>query len=438
MASPTKLSDTRIRNAKPSVKPIKLTDGGGLFVLINPNGSRLWRYRYRLNDKENMFALGEYGQAPNGETTEAKALRLASGILTLAEAREAHAKARTLVKSGQHPSAVRAEAKRVANTMKATSFEGVAREWLSRAKAKWQPQTLRQRERLLEVDIFPLIGKRPIAELKRIELNGLIIEIEKRAPQMAILARQLMQAIFDHAESTGAVGESIALRLAKVITPNVVNARQLSLSEIGQFLMDCENYRGTFEMRAAMKLAWLTLARTMEVLEAEWSEFDLEQGVWRIPAPRMKMELEHIIPLSHQAIELLQGIKAVSGNGRYLFPNRSDRSRPASHGGLWKMVDSIGWRDRFSPHGIRGTGSTILNETCRWNGDVIERLLAHVEKSKSRASYNAAEYLEQRAEILQWWADLLDAKRQGDEGAMVYHLPKLRVVGQSRKSSIAK
>lgn len=428
MSKATKLTDTRIKNTKPRDKPIKLTDGSGLFLLINPNGSRLWRYRYRLGNKENVFAVGEYATAPNGETPEAKALRVASGRLTLGEARDAQINARTLVKAGQHPAATRTEARRLSNLARDTTLEGVARQWLKRAGGKWKPETFRQRERLLEADIFPVLGKRPISELKRIDLNTLIVKVENRAPQMAILARQLLQAIFDHAEDTGAVAESIALRLAKVEVATVTHARQLGPGDIGPFLRDCEAYPGSFEIRAAMQLAWLTLVRSMEVLEAEWTEFDLEQHVWRIPAARMKMARDHIIPLSRQATELVQGIHAVTGKGKHLFPNRKDRSRPASHGGLWKMVDSIGWRDRFSPHGLRGTASTIMNESGRWPADVIERLLAHVEENKTRGSYNAAEYLALRAEALQWWADLLDAKRDGKKGAEVHHLPKVRQI----------
>jgi len=424
MNKPATLSDTRIKNTKPAHTPIKLTDGGGLFLLINPNGSRLWRYRYRLNGKENLFALGEYGKPPNGETPEAKALRVAGGTLTLAEAREAQGKARSLVKAGQHPSAARNEARRLAGTARENTFEGVSREWLARVVGKWKPETYRQRERLLEADVFPAIGKRPIAELTRRDLNSLILQIEGRAPQMAILARQVMQAIFDHAETTGVVAESIALRLAKVEKPKVSHARQLTASEIGPFLRDCETYQGTFEMRAAMQLAWLTLGRTMEILEAEWVEFDLEQGIWRIPAARMKMERDHIVPLPSQAISLLKGLHFVTGRGKHLFPNRSDKSRPASHGGLWKMVDSIGWRDKFSPHGLRGTASTMMNESGRWTADVVEKLLAHAEENKTRASYNAAEYLAQRAEALQWWADMLEAKRgMLTKGENVQHLP---------------
>lgn len=410
MNKQTALSDTRIKNTKPSDKPIKLIDGGGLFLLINPCGSRLWRYRYSINGKENVFALGTYGVAPAGELPKEKLLRVSARILTLAEARNALIEARIQVKAGIHPARARAETKRLAAISQETTFEGVAREWLGRVGVKWKPETLRQRVRMLEADVFPILGKRPIIELTRLDLNNLIIIIEGRAPQMAILARQVLQAIFDHAEITGVVNESIALRLMKVEKPKVNHARQLSQEEIGKFLRDCDDYKGTFEIRAAMKLAWLTLGRTMEVLCAEWKEFDLEQKIWRIPASRMKMARDHLIPLSNQATELLQCLILVTGNGKYLFPNRNDRKRPVSKGALWKMVLAIGWRDRFSPHGLRGTACTIMNESGHWFADVIERLLAHTEENQTRASYNAAQYLAQRKEALQWWADFLDTK----------------------------
>ena len=410
MTKPAKLTDTRIRSVRPADKPIKLLDGGGMYLLVNPNGSRLWRYRYRLNGKENLFALGEYGIPPNRETSEAKAIRIAGGIFSLAEAREAQAKARALVKAGLHPSAARAETRRITATAQETTFEGVAREWLSRAAVKWKPDSYGTKKRLLEADVFPTIGKRPIAELKRIDLNTLILKIEKRAPHMAILARRLLQAIFDHAETTGAVAESIALRLAKIEIPKTTHARQLPLADIGPFLRDCELYKGAFHYRTAMKLAWLTLVRSNEILEAEWVEFDFEQAIWRIPAARMKMERDHIIPLSHQAVQLLRELHVLTGSLRHLIPNRIDRNRPAAHGRLWNMVEKIGWIDRFSPHGLRGTASTIMNESGLWAPDVIERLLAHTDDNKVRASYNAAEYLAQRKAALQWWADLLDTK----------------------------
>lgn len=420
-----RLTDTRCKNTKAGPKEQKLTDGGGLYLLITSTGSRLWRYRYELGGKENTYALGEYCQAPSGETEESKTRRLSANRFTLVEARAKLLEAKQLVKAGIHPVADRNEKKKLAARTRATTFEGVAREWLERVGSKWKRPTYRQRERLLECDIFPEIGMYPIAELKRLDLNEVILKIESRAPQMAVLARQIFQQIFDHAESTGAVSESIALRLMKVERPKVEHARQLTADQIGPFLKACEGYAGQFETREAMKLAWLTLARTMEVLGAMWSEIDLDQGIWRIPAERMKMDRDHIIPLSKQAKELLTALKGVTGKHAYLFPNRSDKERPASCGLLWKMVDSIGWRDRFSPHGLRGTASTIMNESGRWSPDVIERLLAHAEENKVRASYNAAEYLKQRAGALQWWADFLDAKRENKKGAEIHHLPSV-------------
>ncbi|MER2538885.1 MAG: tyrosine-type recombinase/integrase, partial [Azonexus sp.] len=393
MSKQFKLTDTRIRNTKPSDKPQKLTDGGGLFMLVTPTGSKLWRYRYRIGGKENVFALGEYGQPPAGERESAKGLRISAGVLSLSEAREALATAKQLVKNGIHPSADRVESRKSAARARATTFEGVSREWLARIGSKWKSPTFRQRERLLECDVFPEIGKRPIKAIKRIELNEVILKIEKRAPQMAVLARQLIQSVFDHAEATGSIEESIALRLVSVEKAKVIHARQLSVENVGEFLVSCEAYPGQFETREAMRLAWLTLARTMEVVGAQWEEIDLDQGIWRIPAERMKMQRDHIIPLSNQTKALLEGLKAVTGKTPFLFPNRNDRKRPSSCGLLWKMVDSIGWRGRFTPHGLRGTASTIMNESGLWSPDVIERLLAHTEQNKVRASYNAAEYI---------------------------------------------
>ena len=231
MNKPSKLTDTRIKNAKPEdCKTIVLPDGGGLSLHINPSGSKLWRYRYRINDKENVFALGEYGNAPLGESAEDKANRISARIFTLAEARDAHAKAKALVKSGVHPAHIRAEERRLADEARATTFEGVARKWFDRAKTKWKPATARQRERLLDLDIIPALSKRPIAELKRADLNAVILKIEGRAPQMAVLAKQMFQSIFDYAEDIGAVDISIALRLAKVEKKPVEHARRLTVA----------------------------------------------------------------------------------------------------------------------------------------------------------------------------------------------------------------
>ncbi len=429
MAKTTKLTDTRIKAAKPADKPIKLTDGSGLYLEVRPTGAKLWRWRYRLDSKENVFAMGEYGEKPNKETEEAEAIRKAAGILTLAEARMAAAEARKLVKAGIHPSHARTNDRRKAKQARDTTVEGVAREWLTRTGKRLKRETYRQRERLLEADLFPFIGKRPIASITRAELNAEILRTEERAPQMALLLRQLLQAIFDHAEEQGYVKESIALRLAKVATVKAKNAPKLNSEEIGAFLRACDTYIGTFEVRAAMGLAWLTLGRSMEVLESEWSEFDLDNATWRIPAGRMKKERDHLIPLSRQALELLRGLHAATGKGKFLFPNRVDRNRPTSHGALWKMTASIGWAGgKFSPHGIRGTGRTILAESGRWSREILERLLAHSEENETVAAYNAAEFLPQRAEALQYWADFLDKCKASEEGATVHHLPVVRRV----------
>ncbi|MGH9906063.1 MAG: tyrosine-type recombinase/integrase, partial [Pyrinomonadaceae bacterium] len=180
------------------------------------------------------------------------------------------------------------------------------------------------------------------------------------------------------------------------------------------FLSAIEAYPGYFSNKAALRLVLLTLCRSAEALEARWSEFDFEHNLWRIPAERMKMREPHTMPLSRQAVELLTRLHVVTGNGEYLFPNRSNLKRPVSHGVLWKAVTNMGYGGRFSPHGIRATGSTILNE-MGFRADVIERQLAHQERNKTRASYNRAEYLSERLEMMQQWADYLDNLTKGEK-----------------------
>lgn len=426
MATETKLSDKKIRGAKPKSKPYKLTDGAGLSLQVNPNGSKLWRLRYRIGGKENVFALGCYVKKPTGETDEAKKLRHAAREFTLEEARLERIEAKRLVKKGVHPSHQRKEEKRQKVVDRATTFEGVAAKWLVK-QVSWKPNTKRQRENALATHVYPVMGARPINEITRPEINDLLEGIS--APRMAILVRQMIRLIFNYAEDKGYIENSVATRLVSIDTPDTENSRKLSVSDIGGFLRACDKYKGSYEVRTAMSLAWLTLGRTMEVLGAEWSEIDFDAALWRIPGARMKKKEDHIIPLSSQALELLRGLQAVTGKGVYLFPNRSDRHRHVSNGVLWKMVESIGYKDKFSPHGLRGSASTILNESRRWDGDVIEKLLSHSAKDKVRASYNAAEYLGERAEALQFWSDQLDQLKADKKGAEILHLGKrLRAV----------
>jgi integrase len=385
------LSDTRIRNAKPSEKPYKLADGGGLYLEIKPTGAKLWRYRYRISGKENVFAISAYP------------------AVSLSDARQARDIARKLVKQGIHPAHQR-KAERIRREHEgANTFEAIAREWLDHNAERWTPRTKRQRERMLERDVFPRIGSLPMRQVTPALVLDTLKRIDKRAPSFAVLAKQCIGGIANYAVSTlrGDGDPSAPLKGVLKVRP-VKHKTALKLSEIPDFVKAIDLLHSYFPNKVALHLVVLTLVRSTEALRARWSEIDLEMAEWRIPAERMKKRRQHTVPLPKQAIELLKRLKAVTGNHEYLFPNRNDPRRPVSIGVLWKAVESMGYTGKFSPHGIRATGSTVLNE-MGFRPDVIESQLAHQERSRTRASYNQAEYLQERREMMQAWADLIDS-----------------------------
>jgi integrase len=406
------LTDTRIRNAKPATKPYKLTDGAGLYVEVRPTGARLLRYRYRVGGKENVFALGEYAKAPETETRKEAETRRAGGRFTLAEARAERDRCRGLVKQGIHPAH-----ERKLETLKrehegANTFEAVAREWIAQKAPHWTTRTKTQRERLFEREVFPAIGSLPIRQVTPAHVLGILKRLEREAPAFANLAQQAIGATFRLAVSTLRVDHDPTPALRGAIrTPPTQHKTPLQAHEIAEFFTRLEAYP-SFTTRCALRLAWFTLVRTNEALGAKWSEFDLDKAEWRIAPERMKMRNPHVVPLSRQSIELLTRLHAVSGDGEYLFPNRSDRRKPAAITLLNKAVSSMGYAGKFSPHGIRTTGSTVLNE-LGFRSDLIERTLAHVERNKTRASYNQAELLPERKLLMQSWADHLDALCSG-------------------------
>jgi integrase len=384
------LADTRVRNAKPQEKPYKLADDGGLYVEVKPTGAKLWRYRYRIAGKENVFAIGKYP------------------AVTLAEARSTRDDARKLVKQGIHPAHQRKleRLRRVAEH--ADTFEAIAREWLTHNAARWTARSRLQRQRLLERDVFPWIGSMPVRQVLAAHILQVLRKTELRAPAMAVLARQCIGAIFGYAVSTLRAEIDPTITLRGALRPRTTeHKRPFTRADIPTFFSALEDYPGTFPNKVAIRLAWLTLARSVEVLTAKWNEFDLEHALWRIPAERMKMREPHTIPLSRQAVELLQRLHGVTVSSEYLFPCRTNWHKPVSPGVIRKAFDSMGYAERFTPHAIRVTGSTILNE-MGFPADWIERQLAHQERNKVRASYNRAEYLAERREMMQVWADLLD------------------------------
>jgi integrase len=339
------LFDVSIRNAKPREKPYKLVDGGGLYLQVRPNGAKLWRLRYRLAGKENLFAIGKYP------------------AIGLDDARDQRDAAKKLIRKGIHPSHQR-KLERIRQAYEhANTFKAVAREWLDDNVGYWTAKALQQRTHVLERDVFPGIGALPVRQITSQQVLHILKRINRRAPAMAMLARQAIGAVCRYAVATLRADSDPTQPLRGSFKPKPVRHRKpLSRDEIPGFIRALEAYPGYFSNKTALHLMLLTFVRTTEVIGARWDELDLEAALWRIPAERMKMREAHTVPLPRQAIELLSSLKAVTGGSEYLFPNRSNVRKPASPGVLWKAVSRMGYTGRFSPHGIRATASTVLND----------------------------------------------------------------------------
>lgn len=393
------LTDIQIRNARPSEKPQKLTDGDGLYLEVKPTGAKLWRYRYRIEGKENTYALGVYPE------------------IGLRQAREELREARKLVKQSIHPAHHRKDEKRRRAAENKNTFEAVAKEWIEQNKKNWSGTYLRQVERTLNADVYKKIGTLPAKNVTPAHLLDILKKVEKRAPTVAILLRQWFSGIFRYAVSTLRAEYDPAASLKGAITrPRVQHHKPLSPNEIPKFLKALDSYGGYRTTVIALRLLLYLFTRPVELRAAEWSEFDLESGEpqWRIPARRMKMRETHIVPLSSQAVGLLKELNELTGGQKLLFPNYRRPRTYMTATTLNRALERMGYGGRFSSHGFRATASTILNE-LGYRSELIERQLAHAERNKSRASYNQAQYLADRREMMQAWADYLDGLATGAE-----------------------
>lgn len=413
------LTDSQIRNTKPGEKPIKLTDGGGLYLEVRPTGAKLWRYRYRIAGKENVFAVGEYVQSPNGETKEQTQARRNAGMLTLAEARVRLEEWRALVKQGIHPAHNRQAARLANHAENANTFEAVAREWIAKKKQGWTPYYLRQVERFHETDVFPYVGNLPIRNVTAAHLLEIVKRIEGRgAETVALLVRQWASAIFRYAVATLRADTDPAAALKGAIhRPKVEHHKPLSRDQVRDFVKELDSYGGYRTTVIALRLMLLTFVRTVELRAAHWTEIDLDRAEWRIPAERMKMREPHIVPLSRQAVELLRELHTHTGGRSFLFPNYRNPKTCMTATTLNRALERMGLNGKdsigFSAHGFRATASTMLNELS-FRSEVIERQLAHAERNKVRASYNQGEYMEERRAMMQQWADMADEMAKAD------------------------
>jgi integrase len=386
------LTDTAVRNAKPREKPYKLSDSGALYLLISPGGSKLWRFKYRVEGKEKLLALGAYPEIP------------------LKQARDRRDDARRLLANGVDPGVKRQVEKAAAGD----TFEAIAREWFAKFSVNWATSHSEKVIRRLELDLFPWLGSRPIREVTPPELLDCLRRIEGRgAVDTAHRAHQNCGQVFRYAVATGRVERDPSADLRGALAP-VKGGHFASITEptkVAALLRAIHDYDGSSVVRTALRFTPLTFVRPGELRQAEWIEVNLDAAEWRLPAERMKSRAPHLVPLSRQAVELLREIRPLTGKGRYVFPAATSESRPMSENTINSALRRLGYSSTdMTAHGFRSMASTLLNEQG-WNRDAIERQLAHGERNPVRAAYNYAEHLQERRKMMQAWADYLDDLR---------------------------
>ena len=388
-----KLTDPKIRQAKPADKPYKLFDGGGLFLLVQPGGSKLWRLKYRFGGKEKLLAIGSYDKG-----------------VSLKKAREERDKARDQLVEGIDPGASKKKEKHAEREQAENTFRAIALNWAETYGARW---TDLHRDRVvasLEADAFSALGDLPIKEITPPMVLGVIRAVESRgALDVASRILQRTSAIFRYAIQTGRAIYNPAADMKGVLKTRKVEHRSaISRGELPNFLKKLDSYSGNPITKLALRLIVLTFVRTGELRGARWEEFDVDQGEWRIPAERMKMRAPHIVPLSPNALAVVEELRPLTGQFDLLFPSQRDQQKPISENTLLYALYRLGYHKLATVHGFRALASTILNETG-FRPDVIERQLAHVERNKVRAAYHRSEYLEERRRMMDWWGTCIES-----------------------------
>ncbi len=397
------LSDTQIKKAKPTAKLQKLTDAGGLQLHVAPTGGKLWRWAYRFEGKQKTMSLGAYP------------------AVSLADARTKRDDAKKLLAAGTDPMQSRKANKLARLTASEHSFETIAREWWAHWKAARSERHSEYVIRRLEADVFPTIGKRPISEIDAPELVKMIQTIAARGvldipKRMLQTCSQVLRYAIAHGKATR--NPATDIRPSDILASRVKeNYARIDAKELPALLRKIEGYQGTPTTRLAIKLMALTFVRTTELIEARWDEFDLVAARWDIPASRMKMRAPHIVPLSTQAIQVLQILHDVTGGRALLFPGERDHAKAMSNNTILKALERMGYKGRMTGHGFRGLASTILHEQD-FDHAHIELQLAHTERNAVSAAYNHALYLKQRAVMMQSWGDYLEGLAKGNVVAL--------------------
>lgn len=410
------LTDTKIRAAKPTMRPYKLADGQGLYLLVKPTGSRLWRFKYRHTGREKLLSFGVY-------------LPGTANHVPLSEARQRLADAKRQLRDGIDPSAARVAAKAARADAATGSFERVAREWHAKQAKGWTLSYSSKVLARLEQYVFPRVGNRQVRALSSAELLTMLRPIEDAGHvETAHRVCQYLNQVYRYAMATHRteLDPTTALKGALASSPLRHFAAITDPKNVGALLRAIRGYEGTPTVRCALQLASLLFVRPGELRGARWEEFTFElvdfgsqdsgqffEPQWRIPATRMKMGEQHLVPLSRQALLVLRELYAITGPTGFLFPSARCKQRPMSENTINAALRSIGYtKDQMTGHGFRHMASTLLHE-LGYRSEWIERQLAHSDRNSVRASYNFAEHLSDRRRMMQDWADYLDGLAHG-------------------------
>lgn len=407
------LTDTQVKNAKPKAADYRLTDGGGLYLLITKNGGKLWRLDYAFEGKRKTLSFGSYPAVPlRGYTDEETGVEIKG-------ARDKREDAKKLLANGVDPGELKkenAEKRKAEEVRLSLTFEAVAREWLSKQAPVWADSHCKDVLYKLGKHVFPEIGSTPIDEIGVNETLAVLRKIEARKiNETAKRCKIMMGQIFRYAYACGWRTDDPTALLKGVLAP--VKSKEFPAitdpKELVGLLRAIDSYSGSPVVKAALLLGSLVVLRPGELRRAEWSEIDFEAAQWNIPGERMKLKKDHIVPLSRQAVALLEELRPITGAGRYIFPNGRSTSKPLSENGVTAALAYLGYKDRHCGHGWRATWRTIGDEVLGMRVDLLEHQLAHAVKDPNGRSYNRTTFLEERRRMVQRWADYLDGLRQG-------------------------
>ena len=366
--------------------------------MVTPSGGKLWRFKYRFDEKEKLLTFGTYPE------------------ISLADARQRRDEARKQIAHGIDPGAVR-KAQKQAETSETETFEVITREWHTKFTPTWTPGYAEKLLSALDRDVFPWLGTRPIKKLKAPELLAALRRIESRGTlETAHRMRGLLGQIFRYAVATGRAERDPAADLRGALPqPNERHHAAITdPKEVAPLLRAIDGYQGHFVVKCALRLAPMLFVRPGELRHAEWAEIDLDEAAWNIPAHKMKMKEPHLVPLSHQAVEILRELQPLTGAGRYVFPSARSFSRPMSNNAILAALRRMGYdKDTMTGHGFRAMARTILDEVLQVRPDYIEHQLAHAVRDPNGRAYNRTAHLAKRRKMMQTWADYLDGLKAG-------------------------